>query len=186
MEYNSGRKYPDDSLAKKSQLIIDNFWIIKDINYSIVTEIKATCGMSKMAVTAEEGHIITINGNFSVPPNTNKSIMLSDIKLSGGYSDETKKTSWEFEPTAFGMGGKGSCSFYYEECIVKGAFSVEDLSGHGIKFDREKEGGPGELSIIGNIVPLCFAFPAPEIPNDYLYLTFEYRDFPIKLKAKND
>ncbi len=177
-------KYPGDSLAEKSKLIIDNFWIITDIDYSIVNSIEAYCGMSETTIKAKTGHIITLHGNFSVAANSNKKAWLSDIKLSGRYKDDLKGTNWESEVLAYGLNGTGSCSFYDNSCLITGEMTITVDAGYGIGFKRMKSGTPGEFYIIGNTVPICLAFRVPEIPDDFLYLTFEYRDFPIPIKIK--
>jgi len=177
-------KYPGDSLAEKSKLIIDNFWIVTDIDYSIVNSIEAYCGISKTTIKAKAGHIITLHGNFSVAANSNKKALLSDIKLSGRYKDDLKGMNWESEVLAYGLNGTGSCSFYDNSCLITGEMTITVDAGYGIGFKRMKSGTPGEFSIIGNTVPICLAFRVPEIPDDFLYLTFEYRDFPIKLNAE--
>jgi len=110
--------------------------------------------------------------------------MLSDIRLSGRYKDKSKGTNWESEVLVFGLGDTGPCSFYDNECLIKGEMTITVDAGYGIGFKKKKKGDAGELYIIGNTVPICLAFIAPEIPNDYFYLSFEHRDFPIKLKVK--
>jgi len=174
-------KYPGDSLAEKSRLIIENFWIIKDIDYSVVSSISASNGWGTTTITPKKGYkLITLQANLSLDPNSNKTAKLSDITLSGRYKEGPNKNSlWSSKLLDFGLGGS-SCSYYDINSMISGKMTIQNDAGYGIGFKKAGENSPGIFYIIKNNVPVCLAFSVPEIPDDYFYLTFEYRDFPIK------
>lgn len=179
-------KYPEDSLAEKSKLIIENFWIIKDIEYSVVSSVEASNGWGSTTFTPNKGYkLITLEANFSLDPNSNKTAKLTDIKLSGRYKDGPEKnTLWDVPLLLFGLGGDGSCSYFDSDAIIEGEITITNDAGYGIGFKKSSKNAPGLFYIMKNDVPVCLVFSVPEIPDDYFNLTFEYKDYPIKVQSQ--
>jgi hypothetical protein len=174
-------KYQHDSLALRAQAIIDNYWIVTDLSYTIEKSISITGAFSETTLTAKEGHIICVHGNFSVAENSNDSVLLSDITLAGRSSDSSSSSNWKFQPLAVGTFNNGECTYDDFQSILRGTVEVRLPSQLGFIFSKPTEGATGILALIGKNVPFCLAFPASSIPNSGLTLTLENRSFPIVL-----
>jgi hypothetical protein len=175
------RKYPDDSLSIAAQSILENFWIITGLECSAVESVKASCGFSETTVTATEGRIVVIHGNFSVSAKSNNSVAIKDISVSGNLADSSENAEWQYEPIAIGTYIKEECSFFGFNCVLSGSVQITSPEGVGFEFSKENENAPGIISLVGDTVPMCIAFPVSDALGEDFLLNIENRSFSVTI-----
>jgi len=175
------KQYPEGTFAKKARHFINNLWIIKDLTYTVITEISGSSAPhTKLFKKAKTGCIIEISGLFIVPESKNATVKFKDITLSGESSDRDKKVSWEMSPLGSGMRGKKGCSYHFMDHMIKGAVSIKSLSGEGFELAKDYAEDPGTMTILGKQLQLCLAFAVPKVPKNPLTLKFGYNEITIE------
>ncbi|HHS14183.1 MAG TPA: hypothetical protein ENN03_10520 [bacterium] len=181
--YNNFLKnHPESLLAKEARYRIKNLWTIKELSYSIITEISGSSAPhTKLFKKAKTGCIIEIRGLYIVPASQNATVKLKDITLSGESFDKDKQMKWELSPIGQGFqGSKGYYAYHFLDHLASGAVKIQSLSGEGFELAKESVEDPGTMKILGGELWLCLAFAVPETPKTPFTLKFGHNTVIIE------
>lgn len=168
------KNHPESLFAKEARYRIKNLWTIRELSYSIMTEISGSSAPhTKLFKKAKTGCIIEIRGLYIIPANKNTTVQLKEIQLSGVSFDKDKQTNWEMSPIGQGFqGSKGYYTYHFLDHIASGAVKIQSLSGEGFELAKEFAEDPGTMKILGGELHLCLAFAVPKTPKSPFTLKF--------------